>query len=127
MRGRTGWPQIEAILTDTTHKLTQKEIRESWPEDEPTPDRTTLSKWLKRAAHKDLIRRSGTGIRHDHYRYWLPTNEPYLYPGPTAPQEELEAWNTRLNERMLQHLMNRKQTPPPPNAIPTPPTPDPNP
>jgi hypothetical protein len=47
------------------------------------------------AAH-GLICCSGTGLRGDGFRYWLPGREPLLWPGDKASEAEKNAWRARL-------------------------------
>jgi hypothetical protein len=91
------WPAIEHMLTETTDKLTLQRILECWDiAEQGAPDRSTLSRWLKRATDQGLVRRSGTGYKTDPYVYWLPGREPLLYPGHDASREEQEAWRERI-------------------------------
>jgi hypothetical protein len=60
-----------------------------------SPDRSTLSRWLKRATQQGLICCSGSGYRGDRFRYWLPGHEPLLWPGDRASEEEKQAWRER--------------------------------
>jgi len=64
------------------------------------PDRSTLSRWPKRATQQGLICCSGSGYRGDSFRYWLPGHEPLLWPGDRASEEEKQAWR----ERYAAHL-----------------------
>src|SRR5439155_8660036 len=65
-------PELFAILSNVFEKLTLEQIQEHWPEEEPRPNNSTLSRWLKRATEQSEICCSGTGIRGDAFRYWLP-------------------------------------------------------
>jgi hypothetical protein len=70
-----------------------------WPvETGPPPDRSTLSRWLKRATRQGLICCEGTGYRGDGFRYWLPGREPLLWPGGDASEAEKQAWRDRCAE-----------------------------
>ena len=73
----------------------QQAILERWPVEEDPPDRSTLSRWLKRATQQRLICCSGSGYRGDGFRYWLPGREPLLWPGDRASEAEKEAWRER--------------------------------
>jgi hypothetical protein len=55
------WLEVQMVLADATHKLSQQEILQRWPSEEGPPERTTLSRWLKRAAQQGLICCSGSG------------------------------------------------------------------
>jgi hypothetical protein len=63
--------------------------------DDNMPDRSTLSRWLKRDAQQGLICCEGSGLRGDPLYYWLPGREPLLYPGDKAGEEEKNAWRER--------------------------------
>ena len=60
------------------------------------PDRSTLSRWLKRATQQGLIRCSGSGYRGDAFRTWLPGREPLLWPGDHASEEAKQDWRDRI-------------------------------
>ncbi|MBM4068613.1 MAG: hypothetical protein FJ271_06660 [Planctomycetes bacterium] len=51
------------ILSSTSDKLSQQSIFERWPGEETPLDRSTLSRWLKRATQQGLLCRYGTGLR----------------------------------------------------------------
>src|SRR4051794_40107607 len=53
------WPEMQHVLANATDKLTQQQILERWPVEEDPPDRSTLSRWLKRAARQGVVCRSG--------------------------------------------------------------------
>ena len=89
------WPEVFHILQSASDKLSQQTILERWPVEEDPPDRSTLSRWLKRATQQRLICCSGSGYRGDGFRYWLPGREPLLWPGHNASEEEKEAWRDR--------------------------------
>jgi hypothetical protein len=61
-------------------------------------DRSTLSRWLKRATRQGLVCCCGSGYRGDPLRYWLPGREPLLWPGDTASETEKQAWRDRCAE-----------------------------
>jgi hypothetical protein len=89
------WPEVHYILAEASDKLSQQKILERWPVEDDPPDRSTLSRWLKRATQQGLICCEGTGYRGDGFRYWLPGREPLLWPGHYASEEEKEAWRVR--------------------------------
>ena len=89
------WPEVHYILSRAMHKFSQQEILERWPTEDGPPDRSTLSRWLKRATQQGLICCSGSGYRRDSFRYWLPGHEPLLWPGDRASEEEKQAWRER--------------------------------
>ena len=76
------------MLSDATDKLSQQEILQRWPTEDGPPDRTTLSRWLKRATQQGLTCCSGSGYRGDSFRYWRPGREPLLWPGHAASEAE---------------------------------------
>ena len=92
------WPEMQRILAGATDKLTQQAILERWSEEDGAPDRSTLWRWLKRAARQGVVCRSGSGIRGDPFRYWLPGREGLLWPGDRASEEEKQAWRDRCAE-----------------------------
>ena len=53
-------------------------------------------RWLRRAAGRDAVCCSGTGLRNDPFVYWLPGREPLLFPGHGAGEAEIEAWKERM-------------------------------
>ena len=86
--------EVHDRLASVSDKLTQEEILKRWPTDDP-PDRSTLTRWLKRAVQQGIICCSGIGYRGDPFRYWLPGHEPLLWPGKDASETEKEAWRQR--------------------------------
>jgi hypothetical protein len=98
------WPEVYGILAGSNFKLTQQRILNelSLFEGDP-PDRSTLSRWLKRAAQQGIICCEGGGLRAHPLCYWLPGREPLLYPGDKASEQEKQAWRDRLaaHERAL--------------------------
>jgi hypothetical protein len=90
------WPEVHDILDSAMEKLSQQEILEQWRGDGDAPDRSTLSRWLKRATQQGVICRTGDGCRGDGFRYWLPGHEALLWPGENASEAELQAWKARF-------------------------------
>jgi AAA domain len=86
------WPEVHYLLEHAFDKLSQRDMLQQWPPEDDRPDRSTLSRWLKRAVKQGLIRCSGNGHRGDRFRYWLPDREPLLHPGENASEVEMEAW-----------------------------------
>ena len=86
------WPQLQDLLARAYRKLSQQDILDFWPKDEDQPDRSTLSRWLKRATKQNVICCTGAGRRGDGFRYWLPGREPFLFPGHDAAKEAIEEW-----------------------------------
>ncbi|HLW63883.1 MAG TPA: AAA family ATPase [Gemmataceae bacterium] len=72
---RGHWELLHRVLAQAERKLTRDQIAQRWPEGEETPARISLWRWLSRAVDEGRIQRSGTGHRHDPYRYWLPERE----------------------------------------------------
>ena len=91
------WPEMHHVLANATDKLSQQKILERWPVEEERPDRSTLSRWLKRATQQGVICCSGIGYRGDPFLYWLPGHEPLLWPGSNASEAEKEAWRERTS------------------------------
>jgi len=89
------WPEVYHVLAGASTKLSQQSILERWPVEGDPPDRSTLSRWLKRATQQRLICCSGSGYRGDSFRYWLPGREPLLWPGDNASEAEQQAWRDR--------------------------------
>ncbi len=93
------WPEVHDILAHAYDKLSQKMILERWlSEDNEPPDRSTLSRWLKRATQQGQICCAGNGHRGDALFYWLPGREPLLWPGDHVSEAEKEAWRERRYE-----------------------------
>jgi hypothetical protein len=92
------WPEMQHILAGASDKLTQQMILERWPAEGDAPDRSTLSRWLRRAAQQGMICCSRRGYRSDPFLYWLLGREPLLWPGNNASEEEKEAWRDRCAE-----------------------------
>jgi hypothetical protein len=94
------WPEVRYLLELTDRKLTVHQMIEQWPSSEKDPpDRSTLSRWLQRAFKQGLVCREGSGYKYNSFRYWLHDNEPYLWPGESAPESEKQAWRDRLYQR----------------------------
>jgi hypothetical protein len=91
------WPEVHDILANASDKVSQETILNRWPSEEP-PNRSTLSRWLKRATEQGLICCTGSGHRGDGFCYWLPGHEPLLWPGNDASEAEKQAWRERRAE-----------------------------
>jgi len=89
------WPEVYYLLAHATQKLSLQDMVRHWPTEEVPPERSTLSRWLQRATEQRLIYRSGTGLKGDGFRYWLPGQEPYLWPGENASDADKKAWKER--------------------------------
>lgn len=98
------WPALEELLSGAMEKLTLQDILSRWPADTDTPNRTTLTRWLKRAANQGLVCRSGAGANGDAYRYWLHGREPFMFPGQVNA-EELRAWKERCAAEVREKLL----------------------
>lgn len=92
------WREIHYILGKAFDKLSIRHILDRWPAEEGPPDRSTLSRWLKRATEQGLIHCTGSGLKDDPYRYWLPGREPYLRPPRDASKEDRQRWENLVNE-----------------------------
>jgi hypothetical protein len=90
---------MQHVLAHASERLTQQAILERWPAEGDAPERSALSRWLRRAAEQGVICRSGSGYRGDPFRYWLPGREPLLWPGRRASEEEKQAWRDRRAEQ----------------------------
>jgi hypothetical protein len=95
-----GWPGVASTLSEAYTKLTRQEILDQWPPDYPKPDRTTLWRWLSRAAAQGFVRQEGAGRPRDPFRYWLPEREAMMRPDG-ASAEALQAWNDRCLAEMF--------------------------
>jgi hypothetical protein len=95
-----GWPAVASALSQAYTKLTRQEILDQWPPDYPKPDRTTLWRWLSRAATQGVVCQEGTGRPRDPFRYWLPEREAMMCP-EGASAEALQAWNDRCIAEMF--------------------------
>jgi hypothetical protein len=89
------WPEMHHILAAATDKLSQQQILERWPVEVAVPERSTLSRWLKRATRQGVVCCCGSGYRGDPFRYWLPGREGLLWPGEDASEEDKQAWRDR--------------------------------
>ena len=58
-------------------------------------DRSTPSRWLKRATGQSLICCSGGGRCNDSFHYWMLGREPLLWPGDSASEAAKDAWRER--------------------------------
>jgi hypothetical protein len=99
---------MQHVLAAATDKLTGQQILERWPAEGDAPDRSTLSRWLKRATRQGLVCCSGKGYRGDPFLYWLPGRERLLWPGDNASEGEKQAWRDRCAE----HYRTLYQQPP---------------
>jgi hypothetical protein len=92
------WPEIEYVLAHASDRLTQQTILERWPVEGNPPDRSTLSRWLRRATEQGVVCCRGSGYSGSPFRYWLPGREPLLWPGDRASEEAKQAWRDRCAE-----------------------------
>jgi hypothetical protein len=89
---------MQHILASATDKLTGQQILQRWPSEDDPSDRSTLSRWLKRATAQGILCRSGVGYRGDPFLYGLPGRESLLWPGGHASEAEKQAWRDRCAE-----------------------------
>jgi hypothetical protein len=75
-----GWPVLEAVLAAADGTLTRQQIREQWPSAVPSPEATTLWKWLRRAVELGRLTRHGDGHKGDPFRYGLVGQSSSLLP-----------------------------------------------
>jgi hypothetical protein len=87
------WDALFLVLGDANEPLTQKKIRQAWPDDFARPDRSTIVRLLGRGLEENRIRRKGTGRKNDPYRYWMPEAEDRFNPGPNATPEQKARYN----------------------------------
>jgi hypothetical protein len=80
------------LLAQASDKLTQQMLLERWPVEADAPDRSTLSRWLKRATRQGLVCCCGSGYRGNPLRYWLPGREPLLCKRPLRGQMAVRGW-----------------------------------
>jgi hypothetical protein len=86
------------VLEDAT----RQQILEQWPADFLKPDQATVWRCLERGLADGRIRQQGTGRKNAPFRYWLPSREELLHPGPNATDAELQAWSRRLLTNLAQ-------------------------
>jgi hypothetical protein len=86
------------LLAQATDILTQQMLLERWPVEADAPDRSMLSRWLKRATRQGLVCCCSSGYRGDPLCYWLPGREPLPWPGDSAIEAEKQAWRDRCAE-----------------------------
>jgi hypothetical protein len=89
------WPEVHEILEQAVTKLSGKEILAQWPDGSKPPTRSTLWRWLKRAADQGRLACQSTDRPGDPLRYWLPERAEMMQPDPSAGPEAMEAWNAR--------------------------------
>jgi hypothetical protein len=105
------WPLMHLLLNQTSDRLTLQQIIERWPTEGDVPDRSTLLRWLNRAARQGMVCCCGSGHRGDPFLYWLPGREPLLWPGNNATEQEKQAWRDRCAEH---YRSSRQQATAPP-------------
>ncbi len=91
------WLLLENVRT----KLTRRMILDLWPPDHPRPAATALWRLLSRAVERGELKREGSGLKNDAYRYWLPSLEEKWQ---RDPLEEIHQMILDSNREMLQHL-----------------------
>jgi hypothetical protein len=97
----TTWPEVHEILDWADRKLSGKEIIELWPEGSRPPNRSTLWRWLRRAADQGRLACQATKRAGDPFRYWLPERTDMLRPDASAGPEALAAWNIRRSQEIF--------------------------
>jgi hypothetical protein len=102
------WVEVEQILGAAHQKLTVDDILGWWPEGLDAPDRSTLSRCLKRAVEQGRVSCAGAGHSGDPYCYWLPGREPLLFPGHQAGAEAVAAWKARCSAEAHERLLVEK-------------------
>lgn len=76
------------LLEDTYVKQTRRDILNRWPKSSRPPSPANLWRLLERAVADGKLRREGTGVRTDPFRYWRPELE--------------QLWQTNVVARCLQ-------------------------
>jgi hypothetical protein len=71
---------LEAVLAAVDSTLTRQQILERWPSAVPSPEATTLWKWLRRAVELGRLTRYGAGHKGDPFRYGLAGRSSSLLP-----------------------------------------------
>ncbi|MBI3412234.1 MAG: AAA family ATPase [Planctomycetes bacterium] len=110
------WTILKLALEDAANKLTRRQLIEQWPADCPRPKLASLWRWLDEAFARGLITRSGSGHRHDPYRYWLPEKEQQWRDDPLHELLNLEAidfdkmWADQTRERAKKALLGREKS-----------------
>ncbi len=69
------WQIVHALLIGRETAATHQELLMDWPADMPKPGATLLYSWLNRAVENKLVRREGSGVRSNPYRYRLPNED----------------------------------------------------
>lgn len=98
------WPEVHEILDQADDPLSGKEILALWPDGSKPPCRSTLWRWLKRAADQGRLACQTTDRPGDPYRYWLPERTDLLRPDPSAGPEALAAWNARRSQDIFDRI-----------------------
>jgi hypothetical protein len=89
-RFRDNWPHLRAILAKRTSAATHQELLMDWPADLERPSPSTLYEWLNRAFEEKLLRRKGSGLKTDPYRYRLENaDDEYYDRGELPPLKDL--------------------------------------
>ena len=69
------------IFEHARSRLTRIEVARGWPTDRaPRPHTRTLFRWLETAVAEGHLARSGQGLPHDPFRYYLPNRQAELKP-----------------------------------------------
>jgi hypothetical protein len=77
------WQVLHPLFAAAGWKYTRQEVARRWPS-APRPDRSSLARWLERAAEQGLLRKDGRGHKSHPYRYWLPEREEAWRQDPIA-------------------------------------------
>ena len=65
------WSHLKTVLQRQASEVTVEVIRAEWPEEAPIPGKTWLYRLLKAAEQNKRIVRTGSGNKHEPYRYRL--------------------------------------------------------
>src|SRR3954447_18432895 len=64
-------PPLWQILAGARTRLTRKQVLEQWPPDQPKVDPASVWRLLEGAVASGDLKREGTGLKNDPFRYWL--------------------------------------------------------
>jgi hypothetical protein len=84
------WGQLRSILAKRPKASTHQELLMDWPADQQRPSPSVLYTWLNRAYEEKRLRRQGSGLRDDPYRYRLENQDDKYYDrGELPPLRDL--------------------------------------
>jgi hypothetical protein len=89
------------VLESSPTKRTRAEIVDNWLPDYPKPPSTSLWRLLERCVERGELKRDGTGLKAQPYRYWLPSLEERWETDPVAHLQQQIADACRATEEQL--------------------------